>query len=472
MTMLLIMLITAILSGVKIEYIIGQIVFHACTYWALSILSNRPIINPIQTVVFLFYWWFGAAPIVMGLFYFLQGNIPLAVGGQESGMEALWIVAIGLPLYSYAANFVMHRLEASNSHAAFLMPSGDQYLPRTLLRYFLIGAVAALSIELLDLVGLRGIESVNFLGGTKTTVWWVGILKAVSDILKLATVGIIVSITVDRKSVPIWLIWLGIIIVLQTLFSALTSGSKSAFVIIVFYVLCAKASKSQKPPWGLIIGLVFCYLVIIEPFVTTTRMIAQMSGAETARDRQEVFSQGLKGYSSNSFNEDREIQIGSIFRGIYSLAGSITRSNSWFEGYWNGLTIGWGLIVNFPRAIFPNKPDADIGNYFARTVGVATGISTEDNYDFNIALTIPFEIVGNYGWIAGILSFPLLGFIWSFICSVLLSAKRISNHPLSPYFCFLALTFESPFGNVLAQFRDLIFPLVVLRIMWEKGRTL
>jgi hypothetical protein len=465
------MIFVAFLTGVKSEYIVAQLMFHLCVYWSLSILSDRPLINPIQTFIFLFYWWFGAAPIVMGAFDMFSGNLVRAVYDQESGMEGLWIVAAGLPLYALVAKRTLKRMELKQKYFKFLMPQSFQYHPETLLIYFSIGTIAMLAIEVLKFVGIQGIQSINYLGGTRTDIWWVGVLRAIGDVMRFATVAVMVSLAVEFKKAPKWLVGLGAIIIVQTLVTALTSGSKSAFVVLFFYALCARVSLKQKPPWLIIGAVLFVYLFFIEPMVSTTRGLAQVYNSATSKDREEVFSQVLKQNSLTSFQKDREVQVGSIFRGIYPVAGSITRSNTWFDGYWNGLTIGWGLLVNVPRAFAPNKPDADIGNFFARTVGVTTGITVEDNYDLNISVSIPFEFVGNFGWMAGIITFPFIGFAWAKICGLLLSPQRLSDHPLAPFFVYLTITFESAFGNVLAEFRDLIFPLAVMFVVWKFYRT-
>ena len=86
------------------------------------------------------------------------------------------------------------------------------------------------------------------------------------------------------------------------------------------------------------------------------------------------------------------------------------------------------------------------------------GVSSPTDYMNSVAVSIPFEFVGNYGWLIGALSFAALGALWSLLCGLLLSVPRLADHPLSPYFVVLALSFELPFGSFLASLRDLAFP--------------
>jgi hypothetical protein len=144
------------------------------------------------------------------------------------------------------------------------------------------------------------------------------------------------------------------------------------------------------------------------------------------------------------------------------LAGDITRHNDIFEGEWKGYTIGWGLEAIIPRVILPEKRDVSIGNFFYHTVysRVHNVIVTSDIN--NSAISIPFEVVGNYGYFAGLLSFALIGFFFSLLCCFMLSVKRLHDHPLMPMVISIGMGLEAPLGHWLAGVRGLIFPLVTI----------
>jgi len=465
-------LVTAIASESSLEYLAGQLFLLLSVYFSLYILSDKPLINPIQVVVMVFYWWFGIGPVVTSAFYLLVGAPDKVALAQEAGRESLWIVSLGLPLYAIAARKTLHLLNVKKAFARFLMPREYLFRPSTLLIYALAGLSAKLVILVLTILGIRGITFINFLGGTQTNIWWVGVLNSIGDVFTFATVGIIFSLVAPSRMSPLWLKGIGILIILLTLVSAFTSGWKSAFVIIFFYIICARVSLTQRFPWRLGLAVLLGFLFVVEPFVNFVRIQAQIAGAESPADRKEIFRQALTEGTLTAKRDWKEIQVASLFRGIYPLAGELVRSNTLLNGYWRGKTIAWGLQILVPRALFPEKPVANIGNFFARTVGVDIGISTPENYDYNVGVSIPFEFVGNFGLLAGVLSFPLIGLFWALLCGWLLSASRISSHPFSPLLCFVAITMESAFGSFLAVLRGYIIPLIVMSFIWilRKGK--
>lgn len=448
------------------DYMFGQIALMISIYLALWILSKRSLINPIQAVVFLFYWWFGVAPTVTGGFYLVNGASMAAFEAERSGMEALWIVAIGLPLYALAARQVLAWLEGGQFYAKFLMPEGYIYRPKTLLIYWVIAALAAIAVAAASLLGIGGITTVNYLGGQRVDVWWVGVLDAISGISVFATSGIMVALMAPRVVSPRWIRILAIVVIIVTLADAVTSGSKGRFVYIFFYLICAMLSIRQAPPWRLILVVVLGYLLVVEPFVSFARTQAVLSGAQTVADRTSIFEDAIGRGALTVYGDISNLEVESLFRGIYPLAGELTRRNSWLDGYWRGVTFDQGLQALVPRALAPDKPDMNIGNFMAHTVGVDIGVVDPSNNITSVAVSIPFEFVGNYGWLAGIMAFPLIGLVWALVCGWLLSPARLSNHPLSPWLVGMTLGMEAPLAHYLASWRDLLIPLVVAYILW------
>ena len=114
----------------------------------------------------------------------------------------------------------------------------------------------------------------------------------------------------------------------------------------------------------------------------------------------------------------------------------------------------------------PDKRDMNIGNFFAQTVGVDTGVTHRSDTLTNIGVSIPFEFVGNYGWGAGILAFGLIGVFWSILSAWLLSPARLSDHPLAPFMALAAMGIEGAFGHYLAYLRGLIIPLLLCYVVY------
>ncbi len=464
--MVLVTVLTALATEATWEYLLGQLSLALSVYVSLYILSDRPLISPIQAVVFVFYWWFGVAPVVSAVHAYLAGAPIRAIYYQETGKEALWIVAFGLPLYAIAARRTLDWLEERTRHARFLMPDGYFYKPRTLLVYWCVGWLASVAVRGLELLGIQGITEVNYLGGTRTDIWVVGVLLQMGRISDFATVSVMGYLSAPARSVPWWLKAIGVALIVQAMAGALTSGMKFAFVSLFLVIICARLSTTQRLPWRFVLLVLFLYLAIVEPFVMSARQLATVVHASTSSEREAIFLDYFLEEGIKIRSDWRDWKVNSLFRGIYPLAGEVVRTTSLLEGVWDGSTILWGLEVIVPRILSPEKPESSIGNFFSRTVGVSAGITSPQDYINSVAISIPFELVGNFGWWAGVLFFPLFGLLWTFICGWLLSASRISDHPLSPMFVIMTMGVEQPLGSFLASVRNLVMPLAVAMFLW------
>ena len=102
-----------------------------------------------------------------------------------------------------------------------------------------------------------------------------------------------------------------------------------------------------------------------------------------------------------------------------------------------------------------------MGNFFAHELGNAAW----DNYMQNISITIPFEVVGNFGWFAGILSFAAIGAGWAAFIAWALTVDRMTTHPLTPYMIGLAMIMEQSLGQSLNTLKLLALILVLLYLV-------
>ncbi|WP_223911010.1 hypothetical protein [Geobacter sp. AOG1] len=439
----------------------GQYALAYGTYLALFQLRDKPLLNPIQAVVLLFHWWFAVGPSLAVFFAVKRSDPDMLSRYVASGGEALWVVALGIQVYAFSANRTMHWCRGRINHASFLMPDGLLYRQKTLLAYWLVGGVLALVIAVLARFGIVGNQTISYLGGTVSENWFVSALEAIGAIAIFATVGVMGYLAgpVLPHTLKFKMIAVGLII-FNTI-TAFTSGWKGAIVQGFALIFIVMFVWRQKVPYILVAVLALSYLFIIEPFVNNMRYVAEIAKISTTEERAELFKIGLDSGIVMDEMRDHEVNIESPFRGIFLLANGIAEESSLFNGPWDN-TISEGMLSLVPRAIYPDKPDMNMGNFFGRYLGAVD----PDDYMTNMGVSIPFEFVGNYGYMAGILSFGLIGIVWTLFCVWLLSADRLATHPLAPLCIIFALGLEASVGQFLAKFRDLPLVFGAAFIVW------
>jgi hypothetical protein len=454
--------IIGIISDAPLCYTLGQFFFSISAYCSFCILSDRPLFNPIQAFVAIFYWWFSVCPSVGGGFYLLLGLPDKALKAQVSGMESLWVVAAGLPLYAIAARHTLVLMAEKAVYAHFLLPEGQNYTKKTMILFFSVGFSAQAALLLCSNLGIAGQESTNYLGGVKTTIWWVGIIAGIVPMVNLTSSVLVTELIKPWKSIDVSVKAISFIIIAQTMYGALTSGWKGHFVFLVFFIMCAYISKHQSLPWRSLLLFMLVYLLIIEPFVATGRHLAELDSVTTVSEKRDVFLNLIENGGLNNKRAIHDINIESPFRGIYPLAGDITRNNTLFDGEWAGKTVEWGLSVLVPRVMNPEKPDMNIGNFFYKTTYSRSANEVVHGDLTNVSISLPFEFVGNYGWGIGVMSFFFIGIFWASFCGWVLSVPRLSYHPFSPYVIGMTLGVEAPLGHFLATLRGFIVLLLVI----------
>jgi len=444
----------------QLSVVTGQMALATGTYIALYLLRGKPLINPVQAVVFLFHWWFAVGPSLAIPFALLRGDGDMLSKYVASGGTALWIVAIGSPFYAFCANITLRYTRGKIKGLSFLMPQGPLYRPNTIFAYWLIGGIITLVVMILARFGMVGSQAINYLGAKVSENWFVSTLEAIGTISFLATVGVMGYLAGPVKSHAFKFKLIAIGLIIFNTVNAFTSGWKGAMVMsfaILFIVLFV---WRQKLPIIMILVLALFYLSIVEPFVRQMRFAAEVIQITTPEERTELFKQALgSGLQLGEFNL-REVNIESPFREIYEYAGRIASESSFMSGPWNN-TLSEGLLALVPRAIYPDKPELNMGNFFARELG-----PDPDNYDYNIGVSIPFEFVGNYGYLAGILAFGLVGIVWTLFCVWLLSEERLATHPLAPLCIIFSLGLEASIGQFLVRFRDLPIVFGVAYVVW------
>ena len=280
---------TAALTGAPPSYVCGEIALALSVYLSLWCLAAWPLLNPVQAVIPLFYWWFGIGPPVEALFKDLVGLPEEAVYAQTSGIEALWIVSLGLPIYALAGRVVLRWAGTRRIGLQFLLPVGRNYQLGTLIILIACGVLSELSLRGLEYFGISGQEELTFLGGTQTNIWWIGVIAGVGTVSVLARSAIFSELVYSGKGSNRVTVLLALVVLFQSIASALTSGWKGTFVFIGLYILVAHVSRTQRIPWvGMVIGLVL-YLFVVEPFVATGRHLAQTLAIQTTEEKEGVF---------------------------------------------------------------------------------------------------------------------------------------------------------------------------------------
>ncbi len=450
---LLILLLSRYADAPSTFVLFGQFVLAFGTFLALIRLSDKTLINPVQSVVFLFHWWFAIGPGLAVLFAVLRDDHDMLSRYVSSGGEALWVVALGLPLYAFCAQGTTNYIRGRIRPLMFLMPEGTLYRPRTIAAYWLLGGGLTLLVSGLARLGYVGNQTINYLGGTVSENWFISALQATAAISIFATIGVMSYLAGPARDKTVLLKLIAVGLIVFNTVNAFTSGWKGAMVVSFAIFFIIMFVWRQKAPLILILLLGLFYLFIVEPFVSQARTVAGIVNITTPEERTELFSLALSRGIAVKDLKAVEVNIESPFRGIYLFAGGIAADSSMLQGPWSTLFDGLSALV--PRVLYPDKPDLNMGNYFAQYLGV----SDPDDYINNIGVSIPFEFVGNYGYLAGVLSFGLIGILWTVFCVWLLSEERLATHPLSPLLIISALGLEASVGQFLATIRDL--PLVL-----------
>jgi hypothetical protein len=454
--------IIAVVSGAEGSYLGGFTLVSLSSWAAFWILSDRPLLNPVQWVAFLIFWWFAVAPPATAFFQLLIGAADMARNTQEQGADSLVIVGLGLPLYATSARLGLKLMEKFFSGYRVFDVSEAGLRPVTILVFYAIGFGAKLVLLALAQIGVVGVNEINFLGGTQTDIWWVGVIALLGNVKLWAISAGVWSWVFNRHRLPLWMKVLLAVMLFDVFWAGIFSGSKGAIILLPFIYAIALTCRDNRPPWKMIAIGAATLVVVVEPLISYGRNFAQLRGASNSQDRaqdfREVMSSG--GFVAKSW---KDLNVEVFFRGIYPVAGEIARRNYLLSGEWEGYTIGWGIEVVVPRRFRPDKPDQNIGNYFSRTIGADLGIANRNDHINNISPSMMFEFVGNYGHLAGILAFGIIGLCWAIFVSLVVGARSIAQNPFVILLILMGLAFEGSFGAFLVALRD--FGILILGVV-------
>lgn len=440
--------------------LLAHIALGLSAFLSLWLLSEQRLLNPIQAFILLFQWWFAVGPAVCGLFYWLSGNTYIMESYIADDPSGIWIVAAGLPLYAILARFVTRLMSRSRWQADFLRPSGTFYRFRTIAAFVTIAAVVEIVLSIFGHYGIYAFEATRYLGRQVTTSIWLAMVACIAPVGSFALLALLPYLVGPRSAGSWQLKVLAAIGLAVSTWSALSSGSKGLIVQPAMWAVAIYVSWRQRLPWLVLIGASLTFLLFVEPFVADTRIAAQKASL-TSDEQREFFMDSLEQFSLGDLSW-RDWNMQSPFRGIFPRAVHVASLSGLFHGPWGGEALREDLSTILPRAMSPNKPDSNVGHYFAQQLGDPGAIYATQN----VAISVPFEFVGDYGWMAGVASFVLIGLIWpAFVCLVL-TPTRLSTHPLMPYLLSLLLVFEQGAGQFINSAKILVFPFAAVAAIW------
>ena len=440
--------------------LLAHIALGLSAFLSLWLLSDRPLLNPVQAFVLLFQWWFGVGPAVCGLFYWLAGNTYIMESYIPDDPSGIWIVAAGLPIYAVLARFVTRLMSRSDWRADFLRPSGTFYRFRTVAAFATIAAVVQIVLLIFGHYDIHPFETTHYLGRQVTTSIWLAMVACIAPVGNFALLALLPHLVGPRSTGPWQLKVLAAIGLALSIWYGLSSGSKGLIVQPAMWAVAVYVSWRQRLPWLVLVFASLAFLLFVEPFVAVTRIAAQKASL-TSEDQREFFKDSLENFSPGDISW-REWNMESPFRGIYPHAVQVASESGLFRGPWGGESLRQDLSTIIPRALSPNKPDSNAGHYFAQQLGDPGAIYA----NHNIAISVPFEFVGDYGWLAGVASFALIGLFWPAFTCIVLTPARLSTHPLMPYLLSVLLAFEQGAGQFLNLGKILVFPFAAVAAVW------
>ena len=419
-----------------------HIVLAFSIFASLRILSDRPLLNPIQTFVFLVYGWFSVGPCVEVLWnMWWQGGADVEYL-IERGVKTLWVFCLGLPLYAATSRSVLNLMEREKLWIRFVQPFGQYFRLKTLFIFLSVGLITA---ALLNLFHISGTNPLG-LGVIEQPSWTIYLIKAITGVSSMGIVGIFWYIAARKGEVP--LLWriLGWVVLFFSIVMAIPSGSKGAIVYPFTIIIIILTTKKQHPPFKLLFIFVLVFYFTVLPFVTDLRYLAQSMTLTSKSDVKELVLEYVKSFKFKDVRERADFNPAVFFRGIYYYAGTVADRSNIFSGPWGGYTYKTGFLALIPRAIYPEKPDLNIGNYVARDIGAFP----ESDHLTNIGVSLPVEAWGNFGAFAALLSFVFIGIMWSFVCGLILSPQRLHDHPIAPIFVLQTIGFEAVLAHFLS----------------------
>jgi hypothetical protein len=457
-------------GGNELDEVLVHLFLSVSATTCLFFLARRPIIDPIQSFVLITYLWIGALPCVLNILASIGAGGPNPErSALNAGAPAAALAALGIPLYT-CMSFIAVRLMQRYGPRPCLSSRaiGQAHIQERVLLVATCLWLGALALK----QGLQAgdpsdslYESVGFLGGSRIHSWWLGLFLAFGALAPFVQSALMWSLVAGGRARARLTLPLAFVVIVVTAGLALVGGWKSPLAVLTALAVLAWIARTQRVP-VMILGIaIVLFLSIVVPFVGAARHRAAMVGAD-AKARPGVFLE-VANNPSEWMAGPASWDAAVLSRGVYLVGSEAIRRSEMWSGPWRGETLLWGIEVQVPRPLFPNKRDMNIGNFVATEIGVDLELSRAEDGINNLAIFIPCEVAANFGWAAAWASFGLIGLVWAGFCCALLGVDRLADHPFSPMLSLLPIAMEQPAGHFLSDIRGIIFGLATLfAIRW------
>ncbi|HTB22789.1 MAG TPA: O-antigen polysaccharide polymerase Wzy [bacterium] len=243
-------------------------------------------------------------------------------------------------------------------------------------------------------------------------------------------------------------------------FSAIGSGLFSNILILVFFMIFVYLNVKKRVLMKVIV-LSVVFFVILEPLKNEFRLLTwgPKNTSVSAVQRASIFAELLVSkYSAYSSVASTSVnQVVSRIDDAYTLARVMQQTPDYVP-YSNGSTYLSLLTIWIPRAIWPDKPQGNIGNTWAHWYGLL------DQDDFTTSYNLPWivEFYINFGWAGIIVGMFLSGILFAWLAAFFCfpGASALEYSAAVPLLLNLWYA-ESNFALVAG---GLIIGLVVLRV--------
>jgi hypothetical protein len=317
------------------------------------------------------------------------------------------------------------------------------------------------------------VETVGLLGGTQTNVWWIGVLGTCARVMgpMAAVMGFVLwwrarAAGGSARGLAI----VTTALCLNVFVPGLLSGWKAPTVELIAGLLLSTAFLRQRVPWLVIAMAGAFYVFLLEPSVRLARDRAFAGAAGGPEDvgGLVVVAAGdvLRGDGEPAALDSRASTLLAPFRGLAELGGEIVLRATASSGGGHFPTVSDGVRSTIPRVLLPTKPELDVGNAFARDYGVDLDIVSISDRITNLSPSVTMDVVSEFGRLAGLVTFALLGILWAIAeCLLLGPASKAGPHPLVGWFAFFGWKIESNVASWLAEVRDLAIAMVVFTLV-------
>jgi hypothetical protein len=344
----------------------------------------------------------------------IGGDMPAT---QKELTEALLVAVMGLLAFCVGVAVTRLFRPPSMSNGLLSMLRSEAFTrPLTVATLMGIGSLALLWSYVFGYFGLVATTGAD--AGDAA-----GAVSAIGFLLTIAHVVAWNRFFLDRDR---RFLQLGLISTLVMLTFGLFANSKGQVVAPFFYIALCSWGASGKFPVKLLLIPLLLYIFVAFPFVTASRLALQgglqVSNYELAHATIDYLFSGQWLSDAADFNA-----IEPLGRGLLPYFALIVQQAGSTVEFALGRTLEQGFELLVPRALYPDKPDMNIGNWTAQNFGV---VSVTDDLT-NISPTYMGEFYMNFGLSGVLIAMFLLGMLAILIDRYFIVSRRSWIMPIA-----------------------------------------